>query len=67
MALERHGVLSGAQLAKLLGVDPSTMTRLLAGRGQPSAELIATILDTFDARFEDLFTTAPSASDQVAA
>lgn len=66
LALERFGYTSGSQIAKHLGIDRSTMARLLAGRGQPSGELIATILDAFDVPFEDLFVIAPMA-DQVAA
>jgi DNA-binding XRE family transcriptional regulator len=62
-ALDRYGIHTNGKLAGLLGVDRSTMTRLLAGTGQPSAVLIATILDTFDAKFEDLFTIVPLKKD----
>jgi hypothetical protein len=55
LAKNRFGVHSARAIGDLLGIDGSTMARLLAGRNQPSGIVVATVLDGLDARFDEVF------------
>ncbi len=55
LAKDRFGVHSARAIGELLGIDGSTMARLLAGRNQPSGIIVATVVDGLDVRFEDVF------------
>lgn len=58
-AFAKRGLLSDSDIAKVLGVSPSTIWRLRLGATSPSADLIACILkEVSDLRFEDLFEIA---------
>ena len=48
-AMRRRRRLSQSELARRLGVDPSTVSHLEAGRRRPSVELLAGILRVLDA------------------
>lgn len=54
------GLETDASLARRIGVDPTTVYRVLNGRTAPSARFIAGIVDAFGADlFPDLFEVVP--------
>jgi hypothetical protein len=65
-AKDRLGVDSARAIAVALGIEPSTMVRLMAGRNQPSGVIIATLLDGLDVRFDDVFAIVADEPEPVA-
>lgn len=54
--MAQHGHTTNTQIAAAIGVDPSTVGRILRGITEPSAAFIAGAIRATGARFEDLFT-----------
>jgi DNA-binding XRE family transcriptional regulator len=56
-----HGIESEAELARVIGVNFTTLYRVSENRTVPSNEFIAKVLSTFPAiRFEELFVLSPA-------
>jgi hypothetical protein len=66
LAKDRFGAHSARAIGDLLGIDGSTMARLMAGRNQPSGIVVATVLDGLDARFDDVFAIIADEPEPVA-
>lgn len=47
---EREGIETDAELARRMGVDPATVSRVLAGRNGPSGRFIAGLRSAFPGR-----------------
>ena len=54
------GLATRADQGRALGVDRTTVGRLVAGRVTPSASIIAAALALLDVPFEELFEIVPS-------
>ncbi|WAB10583.1 helix-turn-helix DNA binding domain protein [Gordonia phage Ecliptus] len=61
------GLRTNKQFADTVGVDPATVSRILAGKTTPGARYIAGCIQAFGLDcFEDLFTVTSSEQDVVA-
>lgn len=56
------GLATRADQGRALGVDRTTVGRLVAGRVTPSASVIAAALHVLDVPFEELFEIVPRGS-----
>ncbi|TKG66958.1 helix-turn-helix domain-containing protein [Prauserella endophytica] len=54
-AMTEHGYETNAQLAAAVGVDPSTVGRVIRGAVEPSTRFVSGVLRATGGRFEDFF------------
>lgn len=62
------GITTDDALAKRMGVDPATVSRVLRGKQEPGPKFIAALVDAFPGfDLDDLFEVVPSGREQVPA